>query len=280
MLSSRDADSAAASPRLLVGAMVRYYRTRAGMSQDQLGGRVYLTGDMVGKIENGQRTASDQFVEACEAIAELGTNGALRELREQLRDHLKSGSFPGWFDRWLDAEATAKALRTFELVNVPGLLQTEDYARAMLSTQVMATADEIEEMVAARLARQAILGRDRPPMFWVILDEGVLRRPVGGSKVMGEQLQHLADAARRPSIVLQVVPLSAGAHQGMSGSFVIAEFEKAAPVVYQDTAARGQVIEDADDIEAVSVMWDTLMAEALPRSASRELVEEVAKTWT
>lgn len=79
--------------------MVRYYRTRAGMSQDQLGGRVYLTGDMVGKIENGQRTASDQFVQACEAIPELGTNGALHELREQLRDHLKSGSFPGWFDR-------------------------------------------------------------------------------------------------------------------------------------------------------------------------------------
>ena len=261
--------------------MVRCCRTRAGMSQDQLGGRVYLTGDMVGKIENGQRTASDQFVQACEAITELGTNGALRELREQLKTSLKSGSFPGWFDRWLDAETRAKALRTFELVNVPGLLQTEAYARAMLSTQVMATADEVEEMVAARLARQAILGRDRPPMFWVMVDEeGVLRRPVGGHKVMHEQLQHLADAARRPSTVLQVIPLSAGAHQGMSGTFVIAEFEKAAPVVYQDTAARGQVIEDADDIEAVSIMWDTLTAEALPRNASRELVEEVAKTWT
>lgn len=124
MLRLRDADSAAASPRLLVGAMVRYYRTRAELSQDKLGARVYLTGDMVGKIENGQRTASNQFVEACEAIPDLGTNGALRALREQLRDHLKSGSFPGWFDRWLDAEATAKALRTFELVAVPGLLQT------------------------------------------------------------------------------------------------------------------------------------------------------------
>ncbi len=171
-------------------------------------------------------------------------------------------------------------MRTFELVAVPGLLQTEEYARAMLSTQLMATADEIEEMVTARLARQAILDRERPPMLWVILDEGVLRRPIGGPKVMGEQLQHVADATRRPNIVLQVIPLSAGAHQGMSGNFVIAEFEKAAPVVYQDTASRGQIIEDADDIEAVSIRWDTLTAEALPRSASRELVEEVAKTWT
>lgn len=87
-------------------------------------------------------------------------------------------------------------MRTFELVNVPGLLQTEEYARAMLSTQVMATADKVEEMVAARLARQAILGRDRPPMFRIILDEGVLRRPVGGPKVMHEQLQHLAGVSK------------------------------------------------------------------------------------
>jgi hypothetical protein len=163
---------------------------------------------------------------------------------------------------------------------VPGLLQTEDYARAMLSTQVMATDEEVEEMVAARLARQAILSRDKPPMLWVILDEGVMRRPVGGTWVMKEQLRRLAEAARRPSVVLEVIPLSAGAHQGMSGSFVIAEFGTAAPIAYQDTAARGQIIEDADDIEAITVMWDTLKSEALPRAASLELVEEVAETWT
>ena len=190
-------------------------------------------------------------MQACEAIAELGTNGALRELREQLRDHLKSGSFPGWFDRWLDAEATAKALRTFELVAVPGLLQTEAYARAMPGTQLMATADEIEEMVAARLARQAILGRDRPPTFWVILDEGVLRRPVGGPKVMPEQLQHLADAARRPNIVLQIIPRRPVPtraerrlrHRGLRDGPAVG---------YVDTASRGQIIEDADDIRALA----------------------------
>jgi transcriptional regulator with XRE-family HTH domain len=279
MLSPKDADNVA-SPRRLFGTMVRHYRTRAGWSQEQLGARVYLTGDMVGKIETGQRTASRQFVEACERVPELGTNEALRTLWKELKDHLKSGPFPGWFDRWLDAEAAAKILRWFELVNVPGLLQTEDYARAMLSTQVMATEEEIEEMVAARTARQAVLSREKPPMFWVILDEGVLRRPVGGTRVMKEQLRRLAEAACRPNIVLQVIPLSVGAHQGMSGSFVIAEFEKAPPIAYQDTAARGQIIEDADDIQAIMVMWDTLKSEALPRGASLELVEEVAKTWT
>jgi hypothetical protein len=117
-------------------------------------------------------------------------------------------------------------------------------------------------------------------MLWVILDEGVLRRPVGGTWVMKEQLLCLAEAARRPSVVLQVIPLSAGAHQGMSGNFVIAEFEKAPPIAYQDTAARGQIIEGADDLEAIMVMWDTLKSEALPRGASLAFVEEVAKTWT
>ncbi len=97
---------------------------------------------------------------------------------------------------------------------------------------------------------------------------------------MKDQLRHLAEAARRPNIVLQVIPLTTGAHQGMSGSFVLAEFENSAPVVYQDTATRGQIIEDANDIEGVSLLWDTLISEALPRSASLQLVEEVAKIWT
>jgi hypothetical protein len=135
-------------------------------------------------------------------------------------------------------------------------------------------------MVAARLERQAVLARDKPPMLWVILDEGVLRRPVGGRWVMKDQLRRLAEAARRPSVVLQVIPLAAGAHQGMSGNFMIAEFGQGPPLAYQDTAARGQIIEDQDDIGAIGVMWDTLKSEALPRGTSLELLEEVAKSWT
>ena len=134
-------------------------------------------------------------------------------------------------------------------------------------------------MVAARMERQAILARDKPPMLWVILDEGVLRRPVGGTWVMKDQLRRLADRARRAAVVLQVIPLSAGAHQGISGDFVLAEFDGAAPVVYQDTAARGQIIEDAAETEGVSLLWDTLLAEALPRSASLALVEEEEEEW-
>ena len=158
-------------------------------------------------------------------------------------DYLKDRAFPGWFHRWPEHEAHATTLRTFELVAVPGLLQTEDYAQVMLRTHVLATDDEVDEMVAARMDRQAILTRDKPPMLWVLLDEGVRRRPVGGSEV-------------------------------------IADFADAPSVAYQDTAARGQILEDSDDLGAISVLWDPLHSEALARSASAGLMKEVLATWT
>jgi transcriptional regulator with XRE-family HTH domain len=262
------------------GSMLRFYRTRAGLSQEQVGAPVHFSADQVGKVENGLRTPTEEFAAACDAVAELKTDGALAELRERLSGYFKQRAYPGWFAHWPDTEAQAKVLRWFELVAVPGLLQTEDYARAVLRTQVLATDEEIEEMVAARMDRQAIVARDHPPMLWVILDEGVVRRPVGSAQVMSEQVGKLLDAARRPNIVIQVIPWSVGAHQGMSGNFVVADLPEGHQVVYQDTAARGQIVEDSDDIAAVALMWDTLKSEALPRAASRELLEEVAKTWT
>jgi transcriptional regulator with XRE-family HTH domain len=134
-MDSRNSGSAV-SPLRVFGAMLRHYRTRAGMSQEQLGGLVYCSDDLIGKIENGQRAPTEQFTASCDAITELKTDGALTELRELLKGYLKERAFPGWFHDWPGNEANARTLRTFELVAVPGLLQTEDYARAMLRTQV------------------------------------------------------------------------------------------------------------------------------------------------
>lgn len=278
-MAARDLDTGV-SPRHLFGSVLRFYRTRAGLSQEQLGALIHFSADQVSKVENGLRSPTRELVAACDALVELRTDGALGELRERLDGYFRQRAYPGWFAHWPDTEAQAKVLRTFELVAVPGLLQTEDYARAVLRTQVLATDEEIDEMVVARMERQAILTRDHPPMLWVILDEGVLRRPVGSAAVMAGQIGKLLDAADQPNIVIQVIPWSVGAHQGMSGNFMIADLSEGQPVVYQDTAARGQIVEDADDIGAVALMWDTLKSEALPRAASRDLLEEAAKTWT
>jgi transcriptional regulator with XRE-family HTH domain len=265
------------NPLKVFGAMLGYYRRRAGWTPEQLGARVYLSGSQIRKVEAGTRTPTEELAKACESILELGCNGALTELHEILSERLKRRAYPGWFADWPDKEAQARRLRSFELVVVPGLLQTERYARAILSTGVGATEDEIEELVAARMDRQRILERDHPPELWVILDEGVLRRPVGGPGVMREQLTHLAEMARRPHVVVQVIPLAAGGHQGLNGgAFVVADFEDAATIAYQDTAVSGQIIEDASEADAVAHTWDTLRLEALPRAASLSLIEEVA----
>jgi len=164
--------SAAESPLRVFGAMLAYYRTRAGMTPEQLGARVFVSGSQIRKVEAGTRTPTEDLAKACEGVGELGCNGALTELYEILGEKLKRRAYPGWFAAWPDKEAQARRLRSFELVVVPGLLQTEDYARAVLSTRVGATEDEIDETVAARLARQQILERHEPPELWAILDEG------------------------------------------------------------------------------------------------------------
>jgi transcriptional regulator with XRE-family HTH domain len=279
-VEARDLDSAA-SPLRVFGALLRRYRVKAGMSLEQLGARVFLSDDMVGKIENGQRAPSEQFVVACDAVAELNTGGTLTELRELLKDYLKQRAYPGWFIRWADREAEATILRSFELVVVPGLLQTQGYAHALLADRIASNPDNADEIVAARMARQAILARDKPPELWVVIDEAVLHRPIGGPCVMREQLEHLLEVARRPNVVLQVIPATVAVHEGLRGAgFVIADFADAPRVAYQDTAVRGQVIEDSDDIAVLMASWDRVRAEALPRGASLDLIAEVAKTWT
>lgn len=276
-MASRDFD-VSGHPRRVFGAMLRYYRAKAGMSQDQLGARIYLSDDMISKVESGHRTLSEDHTAACDD--ELNTGGALGELREQLKDTLKLRAYPGWFQEWTVKEAEASALRLYEPLVIPGLLQTEDYARALLRTRVGDTDDQIDEMVSARMDRQAILERDKPPNLWAVVDEGVLHRPVGSGKVMRDQLLRLAEVAGRPNIVLQVVPAAVGAYEGLRGPFMLASLDDVPDVAWQDAAVFGQFVDGAAGIAAVVTAWDTIKSEALPRRASLELVEEVAETWT
>jgi hypothetical protein len=278
---AEDGFGSAVSPLRVFGAMLRYYRTRAALSQSDLGARVHFSGDLVSKIEMGQRIATEEFTAACDSVPELNTGGALTELRGLMHEAIKNRVLPGWFADWPRKEAQARILRWFEMVVVPGLLQTEDYARVLLADRIGSGADDIDEKVAARMERQAILERDRPPELWVVIDEAVLHRQVGGPHVMHEQINHLSEAARRPSIVVQVIPAAVGVHDGFPGAgFIVADFADAPRVAYQDTAVRGQIIEDADDIAVLMSTWDRLRAETLSRSASLELMEEVAKSWT
>lgn len=269
---------AAESPQKVFGAMLGYFRANAGLTPEQLGTLVFLSGSQIRKVEAGARSPSDDLVKACEDLPELHCNGALTKLHEILGEALKKNAFyPGWFAGWPDKEAAARRLRSFSLVVIDGLLQTEDYARAILRPRVGGTPEELDKAVKGRLVRQRILDREHPPELWAIIDEGALRRTVGSPEIMREQLRHLVEMARKPHIVVQVIPLESGAHDGLNGGpFIVADFDNAPIVAYQDTALRGQIIEDTDEAEELLHTWDTLGLDALPRAASLKMLEELA----
>lgn len=275
-------DNEGTTPSKAFGAMIAFYRLRAGLTPEQLGPKVFLSGSMIRKVEAGTRIATEDLVKALEAIPELETNGALLALYDKLGDQIRNGlAYPGWFAPWPDKESHAVRLRSFELVVIPGLLQTAEYARALLSTTVGLTADELEKRVDGRIVRQKILTRDNPVELWSVLDEAALLRSAGSAQVMAGQLKHVAEMARLPHIVVQVIPLEAGEHKGQNGgAFVVAEFTGAPLAAYQDTALEGQIIEDEEKAAELAKTWDTLRMEALPVKASIARIEEWADKWS
>ena len=268
------------TPRAVFGTMLRWYRQRAGLSQDVLGAKAHMSGKTISAYENGWRVPTRPATSDIDAVPELQTHGALIELWDSLRDGMNYQAYPSWFQDWASKEAEATTLRWFEPLVVPGLLQTEDYARTIFATRFGVTGDEIEERVLARLKRQEIFTRNKPPALWVILDEWVLRRPVGGRHVMSEQLLRLVDAARQPTVAIEVIPASVGAHEGLTGGFAIADLPGASRVGYREAAGRGQPVDDQDELAMLELSWATLRGDTLPRKASLAVLEEAAKSWT
>lgn len=270
------------SPRQVFGEALRFYRERSGLGRDELATLVHLSVSTIRAYEDGRRVPQRQSVAEIEDIAAMNADGALLMLWDQFEEGMRYQVFPDWLQDWAEAvEPRASALRWFEALLVPGLLQTEDYMRAIFSTRFGATQEEIDADIAGRLRRQEILSRERPPALWVILDEMVLRRPVGGRPVMAAQLGQLVEAARQPSVRIEVIRASVGAHLGLDGgSFAIADFQDAPSIGYLDTVMRGLPLKDAEDVAVIERTWDTLRSEAESRSASLALLEEVTKIWT
>lgn len=268
------------SPRAVFGAMLRWYRQQSGLSQDILGGKAHMSGKTISAYENGWRVPTRPAAADLDSVPELKTSGALTELWDRLKDGMTYQAYPSWFQDWASKEAQATTLRWFEPLVIPGLLQTADYARAIFQTRFGLSSEDIEERVTARLKRQEIFARDKPPALWVILDEWVLRRPVGGKHVMLEQVNKLIEAAHQPMIAIEIIPATVGAHEGLAGAFAIADFQDAGSLGYREAAEGGRLLGDRDDVAALELTWATLRGETLPRKASLAVLEEAAKSWT
>jgi hypothetical protein len=263
-----------ASPLHFFGAEVRRAREAAGISQADLGKLAGCDDSYVSRVEGGLEEPPKGFPEACDvAFPQMG--GFFTRFYYDSRRW--EGPFPVSFRDFVPHEVTATLLRCYEHSMVPGLLQTPEYARAVLSTRPNSSQEEIDELVAARLARQDVLARREPPLLYAMLDEAVLHRDVGGMSIMHAQLVHLAEMAVRPNITIQVVPYSAGAHNGLLGAFAIADADGSLPVAYLETAALGTTVEEPSTVARVLLTCDTLRSEALPHGASRELILKVAE---
>jgi transcriptional regulator with XRE-family HTH domain len=266
------------SPLVMFAEELKAHRELAGLSQVQLGELIAYSPSLVAKIETCGQVPSRDFAEGCDKA--LGTPGTFVRMQRQC----PRVAYPGWFWPYLDREAEAAVLRSWQplvVLVVDGLLQTEEYARAILrAARPRDSGEKIDQLVTARMDRQAILSREDPPDLWVIIDESALRRPVGEPGVMSGQLDRLLAAARQPGVTVQVMPVAAGAHPGLLGSLVIASFDSAPDIAYLDNALTGQLVERREDVKNVQMLYDTLRAEALAPRASEQLIAEVVGEWT
>ncbi|MET7805065.1 helix-turn-helix domain-containing protein [Micromonospora chersina] len=254
---------------------LRLARATTGLSQSALAEALSYSGALVAKVETCERRPGLDFARRCDAV--FGTDGRF----ERIQRRISRETVVPWFRDWAGIEQEATGLRWFEPLCVPGLLQTEGYARALLSGGGLFAPDEVEQQVATRLDRQAVLTRDRPPLLSVVVDEHVLHRRIGGPEVMREQLQRLVKlGSTLPRVRIHVVPMSAGAYPGLAGHFVIATSPAGEDVVYLEGQRHGQAVDRADFVQEMVEVWESIRGEALSQQQSLDLMAEMAETWT
>lgn len=260
-----------ASMAALFGTRVRKLREAAGLTQTEVGARTHVVGSRITQIERA--TGAKPTLELTRSLdRELVADDLLIDLWP----FVYREAYPDWSQAFIAYSARAAVIREYSSHAVPGLLQTPEYARALLSMgHSLRDAEHLEERVAARLDRQVRLtGPDRPEL-WIILDEAVLRRPVGGSAVMRGQLEKLLRMAKEPNITVQVLPFDQGAHGALAGSLSVLVLPGGAQVAYTEGAHHGQLTEEPDEVERFVLTYDHLRAMALPPLMSLELIRSV-----
>ena len=274
--------------RRLLGAALRRYRESVGYGLDDAARILECDRSKISRIETGQRGIRPK--ELRELLAEYGVEEKERLALAAIARH---NDRRGWwqsyehvlsdaYEDYIILESTASEVTTYESLFVPGLLQTEDYARAIAAADpAYESRDQQDEFVEARLTRQRVLVQERPPQFWAIISEAALHQMVGSAKVMREQLTRLVQLSTElPNVTIQVLPFSAGAHAATSsGQVVIMRFPDAPGlgVVYIEALTGGVYLEDQADVARYTLVFEHLRASALSTAASARLISEVAR---
>ncbi|MFF0727994.1 Scr1 family TA system antitoxin-like transcriptional regulator [Streptomyces sp. NPDC004134] len=262
------------SPRTFYGAELRRLREDAGFSQERLSERVFCSPAYIAHFESCVRLPQEEISKLLDDL--FGTGEHLQRLCLLAR----RSSYPDYFTDAADLETVATHLYDHAPLLVPGLLQTRDYARALsLATAPFMPDDVIEKHVQARLERQRLLQNPELPKLWTILHEPVLRTAFGGPEVTAQQLRHIARLIRTRRIVVQVLPFTEAAQGFMNGMARIMKFAEGPPMVYEEGAHRGNLIDDPALVAQYQASYDLIRAAALSPMASLEMLESVAEDY-
>ncbi|MCT9078138.1 helix-turn-helix domain-containing protein [Streptomyces fulvoviolaceus] len=255
----------------MFGSLLRFFRERAGMTQEGLGGYVKYSKSQVAMVERGERPPKGSFVEIADEV--LSAQGALLSAAKEL----KLSRFPSWFENYAALEAEAVAIYMYANHVIPGLLQTEAYGRATFDVHCPPLEDEeIEARLAARLDRQQVLNRKPAPIVGFVLEEHVLKRPLGGNQALKEQLRHILDIGTRRNVEIQVMPTDQEVHAGLDGPMILLETSEHQQIAYVEGPSNGYFISEQPDLGNMFARYGILRAQALTPAESAKLIDEVA----
>lgn len=273
--------------RLVLGGHLRRLREDAGMTTERAAASIRGSHSKISRMEHGRVGFKERDIADLLTLYEVGPG----DEREALLRLAREANTPGWWQPYSDIlphwvepyfglEAAASFIREYELQFVPGLLQVEEYARAVIQLGNLPSAEEVERRAQARISRQEILMREHPPKVWAVLDEGALRRVIGGPKVMGAQLRHLIEMCDHPAVTLQILPFSAGAHRAMGGPFTILRYTEPdlRDVVYIEQLTSALYLDKPTEVDAYLEVIEEVCLQADPAARTPGMLKAVLDT--
>lgn len=273
--------------RILLGAELRRLREAKNLTREEAGYTIRASGSKMSRLELGRVSFKERDVADL-----LVLYGVPADRREKLLDLATQANRSGWWHRYHEVlqnwfhsyvglEGAAARIRTYEGHLIPGLLQTEDYARSLISSQLSAsaTSTQVEDRVRLRMERQRLFTRENPPRYWAVLDESALRRQVGGPGVMRAQLEHLVDMTKYAHVTLQIMPFGYGAHASEGLPFVILRFaeEDLLDVVYLEQLTSALYLERPEDVDHYAGVMDRLAVQAEEPDKTADFISRILR---
>jgi hypothetical protein len=272
---------------MLLGAQLRRLRDTAGITRDDAGYHIRASGSKISRMELGRVSFKERdVIDLLEyyGITDLAEREKLIQLTREANATPWYQKFqdvvPDWFHVFVGLEEAAQLIRVYEVQFVPGLLQTEEYARAIIMQGAPGVdPDEVERRVALRMGRQKLLTRENPPRYWVIMDEAALRRPMGGRDVHVAQIERLIDLVGEPNITLQVMPFRYGGHAADGGAFTIMRFPETdlPDVVYMEYLTGAHYIDKPEEVERYAAVMERLSVAGTSPDRTREILSGMLK---